>query len=250
MLWLFVFSFLTAVVAAVVVQKSPAFSLSGTLESLGMGLLYALADYFYFAAVKVGRTTLVAPIVGCNGAISAVLAVVTGATLTVPTAAGLVIMVSGLLTVTSAQADDQQRLSDTQVSARPLLLAGGSALSFGIAFFIAGKIRGVDPAWVVGLSRIACIAGVLAICVGREPLAVPRRALYWAALAGSLDAAGYIAFIEGSQYSIPIAAITASQWAGVAVIIGIWMLRERLTIRQTTGVVLLVAGTAVVALPG
>jgi drug/metabolite transporter (DMT)-like permease len=159
-------------------------------------------------------------------------------------------MVTGLLAVTSAQSDSRQRTAGTQETARPLLLAVGSALSFGVAFFVAGNIKGVDPAWVVGLSRVACIIAAGALCVGREPIAVPKHALYWAAVAGCLDAAGYIAFIEGSQYSIPIAAITTSQWAGIAVIIGILMLRERLTMRQALGVVLLVAGTAVVAIPG
>jgi uncharacterized membrane protein len=100
---------------------------------------------------------------------------------------------------------------------------------------------------VAALSRTACVASVLAICVRREPLAVPRRALGSAALAGALDAAGYIAFIEGSRYCIPVAAITTSQWAGIAVVVGILMLRDRLTMRQSIGVVLLVACTAALA---
>jgi uncharacterized membrane protein len=250
MFWLFVFSLLTAVVAAVVVQKNASISPAGAAAALGMGLLYTLGDYFYFAAVKVGRIAVVAPIVGCNGAISAVLAVLAGASLTAITAGGLVIMLIGLLAVTSAQGGGTERLRSTSASARPVLFAVGSGLSFGVAFFVSGKIRGVDPAWIVALSRVACIVAVLAICAGREPIAIPKQALYWAALAGSLDAAGYIAFIQGSQYSIPVAAITTSQWAGLAVFIGILMLRERLTIRQTMGVVLLVAGTAVVAVPG
>jgi uncharacterized membrane protein len=247
MLWMFAFSLLTSVVAAVIVQKSASFSLPGTAAALGMGLLYALADYFYFAAAKAGRIAIVAPIVGCNGAIAALLALLTGATLTALTAVGLVIMVIGLFTVTSAQADARQSLARGSTSARPLALAVASALSFGVAFFVAGKIRGVDPAWVVALSRTACLASVLVMCAGREPLAVPRRALAWAGIAGALDAAGYIALIEGSRYSIPVAAITTSQWAGIAVVIGILMLRDRLTMRQGIGVVLLVAGTAAVA---
>jgi uncharacterized membrane protein len=247
MLWMFVFSLLTAVVAALVVQKSGAFPLLGMAEALAMGLLYALADYFYFAAAKVGRIAIIAPIVGCNGAIAAVLALITGATLTTLTATGLVLMVIGLFTVTSAQADTGESVANTHESARPLLLAVASALTFGVAFFVAGKIRGVDPAWVVALSRMACVGAVLAMCVRREPIRIPRRALGWAAVAGVLDAAGYIAFIEGSRCSIPVAAITTSQWAGIAVVIGILMLRDRLTMRQSIGVALLVAGTAAVA---
>lgn len=255
MLWLFVAELCTAGVgvAVLAVARGVETSAAGAVGSLGMGMLYLLGEFLFFAALNRARISLVAPIVACNGAVTAVIAVLAGAELTAVAASGLAVMVVGVVAVTSARSDTDapDAPDDGREQLLPILLAIASALSFGVAYFVAGRITDTDPALVVALSRVGIVTVVFVMCagVGRQSVAVASRAWPWAAVTGCLNAVGYIAFIEGSRQSLPVAAVATSQWSAIAVILGIVLLHEPVTARHALGVGLVVVGLSAVALP-
>ena len=247
LLWVFVCSLITAAGAAIAVEGAPTVASHAILGAIGAGLLYAIGDAFFFWAVDAWQVTLVTPIVACSGAVSAGLAVLAGDRLAAVTVGGLALMVVGLITVATRELRSGGRRSQARRPLGPMMLAAGAACAFGLVFFVSGRTAGGDPLWLVAIARAAAIPLVAALCVARQGLAIPPQAWPWVVSAGFFDATGYAAFIQGSRFNLPIAAITTSQYAGVTVIGGVLLLRERFSLHQIVGVMMLVMGAAVVA---
>jgi uncharacterized membrane protein len=220
----------------------------------GTGFAGALS--LFLVAINSGHLSLITPIVACDGAIGALMAAASGAELAAVVVLGLGTIVTGTLVI-AASGDSLSaanvRFSPTRV--RPLsatiLLAVMSAILFGTTFFAAGKAAGIGALWVVALSRgIAMACALLALWLRGESVLPPTKARPWLLVCGLLDVCGYVAFVIGATDDLPVAAVAASQYAAVTVIGGILYFGERLSRAQTSGVVVLLAGAALVAIGG
>lgn len=248
--WVFVWSLLTATAAAILVEGSPNVSSTALLGAVAAGILYAVGDAFFFRAVDSWLVALVAPIVACSGAVGAVLAVLAGEPLAAATALGLAIMVLGLIAVATRGVGAVSSAGQASQPWRPIGLAAAAAGAFGAVLFVSGRTAGeaADPLWLVGIARAGAIPLVAALCLTtRQGFSVPRGARRWVISAGIFDALGYAAFIEGSGHDLPVASIALSQYAAITAIGGVVFLRERFTVHQGIGVVLMLVGAGVVA---
>lgn len=199
-----------------------------------------------YSALAVGKVGVVAPITSTEGAVAAVIAVIAGEQLSGGTVACLVAIAAGVALSAHTPGGDRA------VHLRSVVLAVLAALSFGVGLYAAGRTgQTLGIAWAVLPPRVVGVA-VIAL-----PLLVTRRwrmvraAIPYAIVGGICEVLGFAAYALGARHNLAIAAVLASQFAGLAAVVGWLFFRERLTRVQATGVVAIVAGvTALSALHG
>lgn len=194
-------------------------------------------------AFRVGKVGIVAPIIATEGAISAVLAALTGQSIAPVIAFWLLLIVVGVMI--SAVAPDPEPLRHE----RPVLavvLSLLSAVAFGIGLFSAGSVSDEVPiAWLLLSARaIGILVIVLPLVVTRN-LRITRGTVPLVVGMGICEVAGTATFAIGAQYDIAVTSVLASQFAPIAAVMAYLLFRERLGRLQVTGVaVLVIAVTA------
>lgn len=255
MLWTSVTSMATAGLLAVPTGL-PSGDAGDWARVTAAGIASTAAIGLWLYAVNGGHVSLITPIVACDGAIAALIAVVAGQTLSLSAASALGAMVVGILLVArrAAAPGGPGPVHSVPTVTRPLGATVGIAIAtaffFGLVFFTAGGVKGVSPLWIVAISRVVSSVCALGLCLRQASMEVPPQAWSWIVAFGVLDAAGYTAYIIGARAELAIAAVAASQYAAVAAIGGVAALGERLSRLQTAGVILLVVAAAVIAAQG
>ncbi|MBS1843039.1 MAG: EamA family transporter [Actinobacteria bacterium] len=220
------------------------------------GIAYTGNLVFYMMAIRGGEVSLVAPIVGCDGAFAALLAVAAGEALGIGPAIGLLAMVAALLLVTTAGAPTEEQvtarasLPDRRSTANVVMLALACAFCFGTVFFLSGKATGINPLWVVAVVRVPSIVIAFFVCLRTGMVSPPLAARPWLAASGVIDALAFICYVEGARHSLAIAAVAASQYAIPAAIAGAVVFGERLRPTQWLGVGVLISAAALIAATG
>jgi drug/metabolite transporter (DMT)-like permease len=220
------------------------------------GVAYTASTAFWLSAVRGGHVSLITPIIACDGALAAVLAVTTGEPLSSAAAVALGAMVFALILVARDEAAPAtvSEARFTFTVERPLritvLLAVLTAVSFAIVFFTSGKISGIHPLWVVAAARTFPCVYALAVSRREGPLLPPDGTWRWILACGITDALAYVAYLYAARGVLAVAAVAASQYAAAAAIGGVWLLGERLVRRQWFGIAMLIAAAAVIASQG
>jgi drug/metabolite transporter (DMT)-like permease len=221
---------------------------------LGVGYLAGIS--LFLVAVNKGKVSFVTPIVACDGAIGTLIAAATGATITASVALALAIMVAGILLVTIAGSAREQRdpgrfaVARMRPAALTAALAAGSATAFGVVFFASGEVDGLSPLWMVAIARAFPLVGGLAWSLKGRRLLPQPDAWKWLAAFGVIDTFGYLVYIWAAREDSAIAPIAASQYAALAVLGAVLVLRESLSRVQLGGVVVLLTGIALIASTG
>jgi drug/metabolite transporter (DMT)-like permease len=215
------------------------------------GVTYAGGTALWILGVNAGRVSVVVPIIACDGAIAAVLAALTGSTLPLVVALALACMVLGILLVTAGGPQDpDERLPFATRAMRPLpqtiLIAAGSAVFFGVVFFASGRATGMEPLWIVAISRTIPVLVALPLCVAVGRVLPPARAWRFIVPYGVLDALGYILYVVGSGDGLAVASVAASQYAALAALGAVVVFKERLLKPQIAGLGVLVVSVAVI----
>jgi drug/metabolite transporter (DMT)-like permease len=210
---------------------------SGTANVAGLLLTYA--------ALSVGKVGVVAPVTSTEGAVAAVIAVMAGEQLSGGTAATLVAIAAGVALAAHTPAVDG-RVPRSEV--RAVVLAAGAALSFGLGLYSTGHVgQTLGVAWAALPPRVV---GVLVIAL---PLLLARRwrmtraALPYAVAGGLCEVLGFVSYAFGARHGLAVAAVLASQFAGIAAVASYFFFRERLTRVQVVGVVGIVCGVSVLS---
>lgn len=213
----------------------------GWLAISGAGNVVGLL--FTYAALRIGKVGVVAPITSTEGAVAAVIAVIAGERLGAGTGATLAVIACGVALAAAAEPEaDAGRRDDL----RALLLAGCGALSFGFSLYATGRVgQDLGSAWAALPPRVV---GVAAIAL---PLAVSRRwrmtraALPYALVGGIAEVAGFVFYAFGARHSLPVSAVLGSQFAAISAVVGYVVWRERPARIQVVGVVTILAGVTV-----
>ena len=251
---------------AVVVSGAGHEALSvGTPRAWGLTLLYAgivgVAALVFFEAFGKGKVAVVAPIVGAYGAVSVAWSLAFGASLSLPVAGGLAVVIAGVVLASmSPQVDDgavdDGAVVDADLAARHrrgVIAAVGAAFLFGTAFFLLG--REAAPAFgslvPALLSRLVgpVVLGTIATAFGAS-LAPPASLADRLGVLGSgvLSSGAVVATGYGVQHGdVAIVAVLGSLSVVVTVLIALVVLRERLTRRQWLGVGLALLGIPLLA---
>ena len=215
----------------------------GWLALSGIGNVAGLLlDY---AALRVGRLGLVAPILATEGAIAALISVAAGERLAPGAAATLVLIAGGVVLATRTGSRD---VDASDQSRRAVLLALAAACSFGASLYATGRVSGQLPlAWALLPARLVGIAAFALPLAFTGRLKLTRRAAPWVVLAGSCEVGGFAAFAVGARHGIAVSAVLSSQFASLAALAGIVLFRERLARTQFAGVAAVAFGVAILS---
>jgi drug/metabolite transporter (DMT)-like permease len=212
-------------------------ALSGTGNVAGL-----LLDY---AALRVGKLGLVAPILATEGAIAALISLAAGERLATGAAPTLALIAVGVVLATRAGARDMDRSAQ---SARAVVLALGAACAFGASLYATGRVSAQLPvAWALLPARLVGVVVVALPLALTGRLRLTRRVAPRMVLAGACEVGGFAAFAVGARHGIAISAVLSSQFATLAVLAGIVLFRERLAGIQVAGVAAVVSGVAILS---
>ena len=216
-------------------------SAAGIANSGGLLLVYT--------ALRRGKVAVVGPIVSTEGAIGASLAILAGDPISGPALAILGLIAVGVVMAAIERREPETDADAASVSAAgTALLALGGAVLFGINLFATSRIAADLPlAWAVLPARVAGVVGVTIPLVLMRRLRLTRPAVPFVILVGVAEVIGTATYAWGARDSAAIAAVIASQFAGIAAIFAYVALGERLSRVQVVGVVTIAVGVALLA---
>jgi drug/metabolite transporter (DMT)-like permease len=209
--------------------------LSGAMNVIGLALVYE--------ALRLGKVGIVSPVTSTEGAIAALLAVLAGETLGVPTALLLVVITLGI--VLASRPAEEHQLEDPHPLASTLMSVGAAA-TFGVGLYASGRVSDLVPVvWVILPARVLGALFVALPLALRGKLRLTRESAPLVVTAGLCEIAGMAFYALGARHGIAVAAVLASQFAAVAAIGAYVLFHERLSAVQRTGAGVILLGVAV-----
>ncbi len=197
-----------------------------------------------YAALRLGKVGIVAPIVSTEGAIAAVFAVVAGEGISPGAGATLGVIACGILL--SGVTRDVDEVRGDPRGLRASVFAVAAALAFGASLYATARVGASLPtAWAVLPARVIGVAAVAVPLVVSRRLRITRRALPFVVLSGLCEVAGFALFTIGSRHGIAVSAVLASQFAAIAAVAAYLLFGERLARVQLAGVASIVVGVGV-----
>ena len=215
------------------------------------GLSHNIGLLLAYAALSIGRVSLVAPITATEGALAAVLAVLFGESLDGTTALLLAPIAIGVILASAERSADRPGADDPARTRRAALLAFSAALTFSVGLVLAGRLgdAGVPPAWVMVVSRTIGTTLIALPLILTRRFRLTRAALPLVVVAGLLEVFGGAIYVIAATADIAVAAVLSSQFAAIAAVAAFFVFRERLQRIQVIGVVMIAIGiTALAAL--
>jgi drug/metabolite transporter (DMT)-like permease len=202
-----------------------------------------------YTGLRLGKVGVVAPIASTEGAITAVIAIGAGESLSVAVALTLAVIVAGIVLTSRPAADEPRRGDVGHRDARLAALCGvAAALSFGVSLYGIGHLSGDLPAaWIVLPARVAGVVMVALPLLAARRLTLTRAAVPLVLVSGLCEVIGFVSYTAGAQHGIAIAAVLSSQFAAVAALAAFVAFRERLARHQVLGVAAILCGVAVLS---
>lgn len=233
------------------------------------GSCYVVGLQLTYAALRVGKVSIVAPIVSTEGAVAALVSVALGDAIGFIAGVTLVAIAVGVVLSSLDRARPDVGAGDFDLVAdaldgpgpadpptaeppvdarRTAVLSVVAALLFGVGIVAAGRSALLVPvAWVALSARLIGIVGVVVPLLFQRRLRISRAAMPLVVIAGSGEVVGSMLSAWGSRESIAITAVMGSQFAALAAVAAFVLFGERLARIQLVGVVLIVAGITVLA---
>lgn len=215
---------------------------AGTVGLFAIGLLYA--------ALSRGQMGVVSPITAVlSGAVPVVVGLTLGEAIGVLAAVG--IAMAGIAVILVSRESGPHRRTPT----RAVLLAAGSGMAIGIYLSILGTAPADSGIWVAALGRwvsTALILGALVVVLARsrKSSSASRVRYPWslALAAGGLDALANAVFqLAAQRGSLAIVAVIGSLYPAATVVLARYLLHERLSRVQLSGVALALVAAAILA---
>ena len=232
---------------------------AGDLPSPSTGQLLAFAAIApvavaayggFYKALELGPIAIVSPIASANGVVIVLLAVIVlGETLGAQQAIGCA-LVLGFIVLASLE-PAALRESKEGKSGIPLALVASTAFA-GYMFCMA--LLSEELGWLVPALMARSMTAVLRLTIAttyrpKAPGPLERTGLVLCLCAGLLDASGYIWFSRGAEIGeVAITSAAASAYPVIPIIVGLFLLRERVAWHQLVGVAGVLAGMVVLSL--
>ncbi|HEV2874241.1 MAG TPA: EamA family transporter [Thermoleophilaceae bacterium] len=237
------------VVVALALDELPGPSLPQLLALVALGPVAVAAYAGFYRALELGPIAIVSPIVSANGAIVVLLAVlVLGESLSTPQALGCFLVLAFIVL-----AGYEPNAGPAERDRSGIRLAFAASLAFGVYVFVLATMS-EELGWLVPIlvARSVTVALVAAVVVARPPPpreSLGRLGLLGCALAGLLDAAGYLVFNRGAELGeVAITSAAASAYPVIPILVGLFALRERVAWHQVAGVGGVLCGMVVLSL--
>jgi drug/metabolite transporter (DMT)-like permease len=199
-----------------------------------------------YAALRIGKVGVIAPIVSTEGAIAAVIAVAAGEHIAVGAGAMLVLIAAGIVLAGAARGAQPRIHAPRERDA--IFLATAAAACFGLGLYSTGRVSVDLPvAWALLPARVIGLVAVAAPLALTSGLRLTRPALPLVVAGGVFEVAGFACYALGARHGIAVSAVLASQFGGIAALAGFALFRERLARIQVVGVTAIVVGVAVLS---
>jgi drug/metabolite transporter (DMT)-like permease len=223
-------------------------SLAGWPLILATGLAVMAATLLLYAGLARGPISIVAPVVGAYPAFSILLGLAAGIVPTGPQWSAILVVMAGVAVVARAAPEaDEHVTGDRRVT---LVIALLAALTFALAISAgqaAARLHGELA--VTAAARWVSVLAALGWLIARgRPILVPAGWRWPVAAQGTLDGVAYLAlFAAAHGPGSVIAAVVASSFAAVTVVLARVLLKEPISLAQWTGIVMIVAGVGVLS---
>lgn len=214
---------------------------SGSANVLGL--------LFTYAALKAGKVAVVGPIISTEGALAAVIAVVAGESLGLPTAGVLTALVVGVVLASiDRETVETVEAGAPRLTARAILLALGAAAAFGLNLYTVGRIGTELPvAWAILPARLVGTVVVAIPLLLTRRLPFRRDAMPFVLTLAIAEILGTASFAIGARDGIAVASVMASQFGAISALISVVFFGERLRAWQYGGIALIATGVAVLS---
>jgi drug/metabolite transporter (DMT)-like permease len=194
---------------------------------------------FTYLGMRRGSISVVAPISALYGGVAALISITLGEPVSALAVGSLALaVVGGVLASSSASHEPGAKYQDQRAAAG---LAALCALVWGVQLWAGGQIEDdLGASWLVVFARGLALVVLVALLLPRRQLAIPRRVIPYALIAGCGEVTGFTLFLVASEYGLAQASVVTGQYGTVAALIGIVVLKERLRPIQYVGLVLVV----------
>lgn len=225
---------------------------SGRTVVIGVvaGLVGPGALLAFYRALALGTMGVVAPIAALGVVVPVIAGLIDGEEPSAAQAAGIAIAVVGVVLASGPELQGAGR-----GGTRPLLLALGAALGFGIVFVLlatgsddAGTAEVVLVLLAMRATSVVVLGGLVLARGGRSAIAVPRSDLPVLAVIGAFDVGANGTFAVASQSDlVSVVAVLASLYPAVTAVLAWRLHRERLRPLQRAGVGAALAGVVLLS---
>jgi drug/metabolite transporter (DMT)-like permease len=248
--WVLLIGFPIAAVAALADTTGLTAAALAWLLVAGLGNVIGLGCAY--AALRIGRVSVVAPLVSSEGAVASLLSILAGARFTGILLLALgIIVAGGAMTAASVEpvGSEQPRRSDAGLLSVALALL--AAICFGSGLYATGRVSQSLPlGWVLLPARLCGVLLVTVPLAARGRLRIERAIAPALVVAGLAEVVGFLCLGIGARMDITITSVLASQFAAFAAIGAVFLFGERLGTLQKVGILGIAIGTALVAAVG
>jgi drug/metabolite transporter (DMT)-like permease len=232
-----------ALAVALIAGGSP-LSAGDAAIGAGAGASAALGLAAFYRAMALGSVSVVATIGALGVLVPVVAGLARGEEPAAIQAAGAVAGVVGVVLVAREPDPEWRAAGRTAVG-----LAALAALGFGTFFLGLDVASGPEPAWTIVAARVGGVAALLVGAAYARPSMRIERAMLPVLLAiGFLDVLANSLFAVATNHGLlALVAVAASLYSAVTVLLARFVLGERLAPPQRAGVVVALAGVALIA---
>ena len=222
-----------------------------TLQSFGLsalsGAIYLFGCIGLYKAFGIGPLRLVAPIVGSYPILSIGWAALMGQAVLWDQWLAIFCVIAGVAIVSMLSDHSESDGSQRAAIGWSLIGAGGFAMAFAVGH-LATEVGNELP--VILVARVTAAAGALALLALSSSAKFPDRSVWpLLALMSILDAAALgIVIAAGNLHRPEFAAVTASTFGIITIILACLFLKERMTALQWLGVTVCFLGVGYLAL--
>jgi drug/metabolite transporter (DMT)-like permease len=236
---------LLIVVALVLATGKPAPGAPEAAWAVGAGLAGVVGLGAFYRALAVGTMSIVAPVSSTGVALPVLVGLAGGDRLSAAQAVGLACAVVGVL-LAGRQADDHPQAGANRAG---VLLALAAAAGFGTYFLGAAQAAEGGVLWTLLLGRAAAVPVLAAVAAAARAPMIPAPAdAARLAATGALDlAATGLYALATTQGLLAVVAVLGALYPVTTVLLARALLAERLTRAQDAGVVVALAGVALIA---
>jgi drug/metabolite transporter (DMT)-like permease len=231
-----------AIAPAAIFVDFPDWTVRGVLLAVFLGALTACAYQVAFIAFKTGSVSIVAPIIACEGAVAAAIAIASGEHLSGLVLGLLPVAVLGVVLAAFGEGGGKSGVV-------PAALA---ACMWGVILVLTVPVADdLGVFWGFLLVRASALAWMLPLAL-RTRAATRWRSDPWRVVAWGLgDSCAYLAFVAAAHNGpVAVASVLAAQFATVAVVVATAFFGERLRLHQMIGVALVIVAVSAIAAAG
>jgi drug/metabolite transporter (DMT)-like permease len=222
------------------------------------GALNAISTLSLYRSFEVGKLSVVAPLSASYPALTVAISAFTGEHLTATRAAGIVLILVGVIVVVRGEAESESVAPTSQPTSKKKPASGigaamMSAVGFGVLFWLLGnrvvpRVGFASTVWMIRLTSSALTA--LVVLAMKQPISLPREksVSIWLLGMGVLDTGAFVLNNLGMQLEqVSVVSVLASLYGAVTVLLSTLVLREKMSRWQWLGIVAIFAGIALVS---